>query len=232
MTMIAPQRKALLVTIALVSLVNNAIAFIPSSDTNHFIHRPLHVGTAIEQNEDTIAPTTPEPTAEAPMSQKKLIMDIPPTPTKKSSTVPKHTDTHHKEGPLSPLVHAASTILGDERLNKVRAKVISYHSDIIKSFIDASESSRLGHIVLQELFHLADTKHLGYLDREELDVALHLLGFKWLTDKHVEKIFERADLNGDGIISLEEFLEEAPKTLRVNLVKLAKNNGGDLGLLV
>ena len=58
--------------------------------------------------------------------------------------------------------------------------------------------------------------------------ALALLGFKWLEEKHVQKIFERADLNDDGEISLEE----APKTLKVNLVKLAKMNGGEMGLLV
>ena len=62
--------------------------------------------------------------------------------------------------------------------------------------------------------------------------ALALLGFKWLEEKHVQKIFERADLNDDGEISLEEFMEEAPKTLKVNLVKLAKMNGGEMGLLV
>jgi hypothetical protein len=30
---------------------------------------------------------------------------------------------------------------------------------------------------------------------------------------------------------MEEWMREAPKTLRTNLVKLAKQNGGDLGLL-
>ena len=33
------------------------------------------------------------------------------------------------------------------------------------------------------------------------------------------------------MISLEEFMDEAPRTLKTNLVKLAKNNGGDMGLL-
>jgi len=63
-------------------------------------------------------------------------------------------------------------------------------------------------------------------------VALDMLGFKWLGEKQVGKIFERADDNGDEEISLEEFMSEAPKTLKVNLVKLAKANGGDMGLLV
>ena len=79
---------------------------------------------------------------------------------------------------------------------------------------------------------MVDTDNSGYLDKSEVAVALNMLGFKWLKDKHVGKIFERADANGDLEISLEEFMIEAPKTLRTNLVKLAKNNGGEMGLLV
>jgi hypothetical protein len=59
-----------------------------------------------------------------------------------------------------------------------------------------------------------------------------MLGFKWLGGKQVDGIFARADANGDAEISLEEFMVEAPKTLRTNLVKLAKSNGGEMGLLV
>ena len=137
----------------------------------------------------------------------------------------------HKEGILSPLVYAANKIMGKEELNKLRAQIISLHSDIIKSFVDTSDSE-FGKAILRQLFQITDADGSGYLDEEEVRRALELLGFKWLEDKHVRKIFERADLNDDGEISLEEFMEEAPKTLRVNLVKLAKNNGGDLGLLV
>ena len=34
-----------------------------------------------------------------------------------------------------------------------------------------------------------------------------------------------------GVIDYEEFVNEAPKTLKTNLVKLAKNNGAELGFL-
>ena len=72
----------------------------------------------------------------------------------------------------------------------------------------------------------------GVLDREELTAGLKALGFTWLKDKQIDGILKRADANGDGVISIEEFCKEAPKTLKTNLVKLAKQNGNDLGFLV
>ncbi|EJK70821.1 hypothetical protein THAOC_07791, partial [Thalassiosira oceanica] len=72
----------------------------------------------------------------------------------------------------------------------------------------------------------------GYLDKEEVATALSYLGFSWLGPKQVDKIFARADENGDNEISIDEFMVEAPKTLKVNLIKLAKKNGNDLGMLV
>lgn len=90
----------------------------------------------------------------------------------------------------------------------------------------------LSKTVLKQLFHITDTDQSNYLDQAEVAKALELLGFDWLQEKHVKKIFERADLNEDGEISLEEFMEEAPKTLKTNLVKLAMKNGGEIRLLV
>lgn len=175
---------------------------------------------------------------------KKLIMDIPPMPVSPSAassskpaaaatkkTTPKKKGNPHKEGIFSPIVVAAGTIMGEETLNKVRGKVIAIHSDLIKSFVDTSDST-FGQSVLKQLFNLVDADNSGYLDKQEVATALNMLGFKWLKDKHVDKIFERADANGDEEISLEEFMVEAPKTLRTNLVKLAKTNGGEMGLLV
>jgi hypothetical protein len=177
-------------------------------------------------------------------SPPKLIMDIPPSPatvaeiSKKAppaytvvTTKKPKSNPAHKEGLFSPLVYAANTLLGKDELNKLRAKIISYHSDIIKSFVDTSDSE-FGKGVLKQLFVITDRDQSGYLDKDEVARALELLGFDWLQEKHVSKIFERADLNEDGEISLEEFMEEAPKTLKTNLVKLAKKNGGDMGLLV
>jgi hypothetical protein len=34
------------------------------------------------------------------------------------------------------------------------------------------------------------------------------------------------------VIDFEEFCKETPKTLRTNMIKLAKQNGNDLGFLV
>ena len=174
-------------------------------------------------------------TQEAAEQEKKLIMDIPPAPVQppptKKAAAPKKKGNPHKEGVFSPIVIAAGSILGEEQLNKIRGKVIAIHSDLIKSFVDTSDSD-FGKAVLKQLFKAVDTDNSGYLDKEEVAVALNLLGFKWLKEKHVAKIFERADANGDEKISLEEFMVEAPKTLKTNLVKLAKNNGGEMGLLV
>jgi len=170
-----------------------------------------------------------------------LIMDIPPMPvaptkpaaaTATKKVAPKKKGKNpHKEGIFSPIVVAAGAVMGEETLNKVRGKVIAIHSDLIKSFVDTADSS-FGQSVLKQIFNLVDTDNSGYLDKSEVAVALNMLGFKWLKEKHVSKIFERADANGDLEISLEEFMIEAPKTLRTNLVKLAKNNGGEMGLLV
>ena len=149
-----------------------------------------------------------------------------PSPPKKKKKNPAH-----KEGVFSPTVVAAGTILGQDQLNKIRGKFITYHSDIIKSFVGTSDS-KFCKAVLRNLFEIVDVDNSGYIDNEELKQALNLLGFNLLGENQYAKIFERADSNGDMEISLEEFMEEAPKTLKVNLVKLAKNNGGDMGLLV
>jgi len=184
-----------------------------------------------------------EPPAEE-SEETKPIMDIPPMPAapveteaakpksaKKAAPKKKGGGAVHKEGVFSPIVVAAGSVLGKDDLNKIRAKIISVHSDLIKSFV-ATSDSEFGKSVLRQLFKAVDTDNSGYLDKEELTVALNMLGFKWLKDKQVDKIFQRADENGDLEISLEEFMDEAPKTLKVNLVKLAKTNGGDMGLLV
>ena len=42
----------------------------------------------------------------------------------------------------------------------------------------------------------------------------------------------RADVDDNEVIDFQEFCEATPKTLRVNLIKLAKKNGDDLGFLV
>ncbi|KAL7533760.1 hypothetical protein ACHAXR_009975 [Thalassiosira sp. AJA248-18] len=224
-------RNALIFLLA-AATVQDANAFAPAPTSSSPLRSTMLFESSVEQQ-------TPEQVAEAyqqiidtTQETEKLIMDIPPAPVAAKKSVPKKKKGNpHKEGVFSPIVVAAGSILGEEQLNKIRAKSISLHSDIIKSFVDTSDSA-FGKAVLTQLFNLVDTDNSGYLDKEEVAVALNLLGFKWLKEKHVGKIFERADANGDEEISLEEFINETPKTLRVNLVKLAKTNGGDMGLLV
>lgn len=253
-------RQALAIVLAAAATIQNTNAFIvaPTSST---IQRssPMHMSSVtreedIELTRKTIIEHASEidklyqaasdaqtASYEAQEAADKLIMDIPPMPVAPSKpaaaaaikkVAPKKKGKNpHKEGIFSPIVVAAGAVMGEETLNKVRGKVIAIHSDLIKSFVDTADSS-FGQSVLKQIFNLVDTDNSGYLDKSEVAVALNMLGFKWLKDKHVGKIFERADANGDLEISLEEFMIEAPKTLRTNLVKLAKNNGGEMGLLV
>jgi len=137
----------------------------------------------------------------------------------------------HQEGIFSPVVITLKNILGEDELNKLRGKVIAMHSNVINSFIETS-NTEFGKAVLVKLFQLADRNRDGELQKEELAVAVETLGFSWLKEKQISGILERADKNHNGAIDLEEFLLEAPKTLKTNLVKLAKKNGGEMGFLV
>jgi EF hand len=154
---------------------------------------------------------------------------MPPSATKK--TVKKSGGAVHKKGLLSPVVLASKAVLGETKLNEVRAKAISLHGDVIKRFVETSDTV-LGQRVLEQLFALADANRSGTIDIHELKVALHTLGFDWLREEQMRGIFERADTDANGAIDLNEWIKEAPKTLKTNLVKLAKKNGGDMGLLV
>ena len=172
--------------------------------------------------------------ADTALDAAKMIVDIPLSPVapKTAAAAPrKKAGNPHKKGVFSPIVVAAGAVLGDEQLNKIRGKVIALHSDLIKSFVDTADSS-FGKAVLRQLFDFVDVDKSGYLDKTEVATALSMLGFKWLGEKQVDGIFERADANGDSEISLEEFMVEGPRTLRTNLVKLAKSNGAAMGLLV
>jgi len=120
--------------------------------------------------------------------------------------------------------------MGEKELNQLRAEVIGQHSKVIAAFVDTSES-QFGQIVLKRMFEAADKDDNGTLDREEIREALHALGFKFIGDKQLDIIFQRADMDGDEVIDFEEFVKETPKTLRSSLTKLAKQNGHDLGFL-
>jgi hypothetical protein len=152
--------------------------------------------------------------------------DPPSTADKKAAAAPKH-----KEGLFSPIVYAAKEIMGDTELNRLRGNIISMHSNVIKSFVATAESD-FGNQVLRVLYSKTDQDGNGKIEMEELEKALQVLGFNWLQEKQIKGIFKRAGGEEKGYITLEEWEAEAPKTLKTNLVKLAKSNGGDLGFLV
>mmetsp|Transcript_5701 Transcript_5701/g.11128 ORF Transcript_5701/g.11128 Transcript_5701/m.11128 type:complete len:254 (+) Transcript_5701:106-867(+) len=247
-----------LITVLAVAALQNANAFVPASPHGNYQcpSRTTSLCETAESKEQDLDLTRQvimehieTETSTDEVAEEKPIMDIPPTPVAaaavepvveapkpkpaaaKKKVAPKKKGGVHKEGVFSPVVVAAAAVLGDDELKKIRAKMIGIHSDLIKSFVGTSDSE-VGQAILRQLFNIVDTDNSGYLDKSELKVALNMLGFKWLKDKQVEQIFARADANGDLEISLEEFMVEAPKTLKLNLVKLAKNNGGDMGLLV
>jgi hypothetical protein len=136
-----------------------------------------------------------------------------------------------KEGIFAPAVLGAKNVMGEQKLKEVRAAVITKHSKVIADFVDTSES-KFGQLVLKRMFEYADKDGNGTLDREELRSALYDLGFDFLDEKKVDQIMKNADKDKNDVIDFEEFVKATPKSLRTNLVKLAKQNGHDLGFLV
>jgi Ca2+-binding EF-hand superfamily protein len=120
--------------------------------------------------------------------------------------------------------------MGEEELNKLRGKVIGMHSNVITDFVGTSEGI-FGQSVLKQMYAAFDADRNGTLEESELEKVLKTLGFSYLNAKQVNGIFERADADHDGHIDEEEWKADFPKTLRKNLTKLAKKNGGDMGLL-
>ena len=135
-----------------------------------------------------------------------------------------------KDGIFTPLVKLTSRIVGKDRFLKLRANVIAEHTKVIQAFVETSDSP-FGSLALKRLFELADMDGNGTIDKEELKTALYKLGFSHLKDKQIDAILDRGDKDGNYVIDYDEFIAEAPKTLRVNLVKLAKSNGSELGFL-
>jgi hypothetical protein len=146
-----------------------------------------------------------------------------------ASSKKKAASAHGKNGPFAPVVLLAKNILGDEQLNTIRGKAIGLHSKVIGGFVDTYETP-FGETALRTLFQIADTNKNGAIEQEELALALQRVGFD-LKESQIKGIFERADKDGNGLIDYDEWRKEAPATLRTNLIKLAKRNGGELGFL-
>ena len=206
-----------------------ALAAVTVSETLGFA--PPFVGvSAVRTHLKAASVTGPEIPSPAELEDRPqdVLSEISEFPQPKKA--PKQTPQKHNTGVLSPVVLLAKDVLGDDRLNKIRAKAISLHSDVIASFVELADTP-VGSAFLKTLFNAADVNHNGKIEEEELAKALKTLGFDWLKEKQVHGIFERADLDHNGMLDLEEWMREAPKTLRTNLIKLAKKNGGELGLL-
>jgi hypothetical protein len=135
-----------------------------------------------------------------------------------------------KNGIFTPLVKLTKWAVGEDRFLSFRARVIGEHTKVIQAFVDTADTP-FGCIALEKLFDIADVDGSGTIDRAELELALKKLGFTHLTESQIDTIMKKADGDDNCVIDYDEFVDNAPKALKVNLVKLAKNNGADLGFL-
>jgi uncharacterized protein Smg (DUF494 family) len=154
-----------------------------------------------------------------------------PQKSKKEKAPKKATRAAWREGLFAPAVIGAKKVMGEQQLKEFRASVIAKHSKVIGNFVDTSES-KFGQLVLKRMFEYADKDGNGTLDKEEVRAALLDLGFDFMNEKQIEKLLKDADKDQNDVIDFEEFVQATPKALRINLVKLAKTNGHDLGFLV
>ena len=112
-----------------------------------------------------------------------------------------------------------------------RGRVIGAHTKVIQAFVDTSDSP-FGCLALEKLFEMADLDGDGTIDRDELEKALKKLGFYHLSGAQLDAIMKRADEddNSSRLRRVREGGAQNPED-RHTLVKLAKNNGAELGFL-
>ena len=133
-----------------------------------------------------------------------------------------------KNGIFSPIVRLAKRIVGKERFLSFRGRVIGAHTKVIQAFVDTSDSP-FGCLALEKLFEMADLDGDGTIDRDELEKALKKLGLLPLIWGAARRDHEARRRRRQASSTMMNSCKEAPKTLKTNLVKLAKNNGAELG---
>ena len=220
---------------ALLTGATTTNAFVPTTTANRPLSSSIGASTMprLERNDQFFFTDdrTQQPMNQAAPNMTPTVTEAPKVTAKKAPSKNGIGGAVHKQGVFSPVVQVSKMALGDEKLNKLRAKVISLHSDVISKFVNTADTA-LGNIVLRQLFAYTDKDKSGTIDETELRAALLTLGFDWLQEKQIKGIFERADTDANGAIDMDEWMTEAPRTLRTKLIKLAKKNGGDMGLLV
>jgi len=232
-------RTALHAVTLMLLFASGTQAYAPSATSSALKRVPFFVNVkeGSSSSAASVAPVPPQtpPPAVAVMAETEspatTSQDTPMKAERQTpSSPPKKKAAHGSTGPFAPLILLTKEVIGSEKLNKLRAKAIGLHSDVIASFVDTADSET-GQKALKVLFHLADTDKNGKIDENELALAFQRLGFDHLKQKQIAGIFARADADKSGAIDFNEWKAEAPKTLRTNLIKLAKKNGGELGFL-
>eukprot|EP00929_Paragymnodinium_shiwhaense_P059131 TRINITY_DN29600_c0_g1_i1.p1 TRINITY_DN29600_c0_g1~~TRINITY_DN29600_c0_g1_i1.p1 ORF type:complete len:183 (-),score=65.12 TRINITY_DN29600_c0_g1_i1:434-982(-) len=135
-----------------------------------------------------------------------------------------------KDGIFTNTVVGFKVLLGQENLVSIRNYLIKLHGDAQAKLIETHETE-FGQATMEWLFKQADTDNNGIIDKAELTDALQRLGFNWMDETRVDKLFKKADKNENEEIELDEFKATSPKFLQQNLLKLAKKNGSDLGFM-
>jgi len=193
---------------------------------------PLRVSSLPDQGDDQAffpAPTSGEQQPlEAATATATEPAPVTPKPAKKAAE--KKQTSSDNEGIFAPAVLLTKEIIGIKELNKLRGKIIKMHSSVIGDFTETAQSE-FGMQVLRVLFTLADKNGDGTIDEDELTTALRALGFDFLKEQEIAKIFDKADGDKNGTLDFEEWSKAASPTLKKNLIKLAKKNGHELGFL-